>query len=425
MIELNNLLNLTNYVFVLFFGVAASLFLADIPFREHVRLYLLTLAGFGVIQLFAYLLLGESTLYKCYPVFIHLPLMLLITFGFHKNIYISMTAVLSAYLLCTPRKWFGTLISFFFDGNMTAFYLAAILITLPLLLLVEKYIAPYIIRLKYESRRTLVLFFLLPLAYYILEYLFTVYTNLLYTGGAVVIDFVDSFTVLLYFVFSMLSLKFSNEKSQIEHENILLVTAAAQAQREIAQLSASARQTAIYRHDLRHHMNFLQSCIAENRLQQAEAYIEDICAGLEASRLEKYCENEAVNLILSSYVTKAKEQQIAVDISVRTSDFSRFQIPDLCSLFANGLENAIHACMKIPSTEKRHIALKIYEKNDRLCIQLANSCANEPVFEHDIPVSTEKDHGIGVKSMISVVEKYHGVYGFFADHGEFRFQASL
>ena len=34
-------------------------------------------------------------------------------------------------------------------------------------------------------------------------------------------------------------------------------------------------------------------------------------------------------------------------------------------------------------------------------------------------------YGVGVQSMISVVEKYHGVYGFFADHGEFRFQASM
>lgn len=423
--ELLNLLNMTNYVFVLFFGVTASLVLAGIPFSEHKRLYIFTLAFFGAVQLLAYLLLGEATLYKCYPVLIHLPLIFLIAFGFGKNIYVSMIAVLLSYLLCTPRKWFGTLISYFFGGDMTVFYLSAILITLPILFLTANYIAPYVIRLKDESRATMILFFILPLAYYILEYAFTVYTDLLYTGGAVVIDFVDSFTVLLYFVLSMLSLEFSNQKSKAEHENILLAAAAAQAQKELSQLSASAKQAAIYRHDLRHHMNFLKSCIAENRLDQANAYITEICDGLEASQLKKYCDNEAVNLILSSYITKAEEQQISVDVSVRTSDFSRFQIPDLCSLFANGLENAIHASTDIQPPENRHIALKLYEKNDRLCIQLINRCANEPVFEHDIPVSTRKDHGIGVRSMISVVEKYHGVYGFSADHGEFRFQASL
>lgn len=49
--------------------------------------------------------------------------------------------------------------------------------------------------------------FLLPLVYYVLEYTFTVYTDLLYTGGAVVIDFMDSFLVVsfLFCLFSRLN----------------------------------------------------------------------------------------------------------------------------------------------------------------------------------------------------------------------------
>ena len=46
-------------------------------------------------------------------------------------------------------------------------------------------------------------------------------------------------------------------------------------------------------------------------------------------------------------------------------------------------------------------------------------------FENDIPISKNAGHRIGVKSMASVVEKYGGVYGFFADGKEFRFQASM
>ena len=96
------------------------------------------------------------------------------------------------------------------------------------MILVIKYMSPYIIRLKYESKKALLLFFMLPLAYYILEYTFTVYTDLLYTGGAVVIDFMDSFIVVFYFILSMLSLKFSDEKNKAERENLLLTTATSQ-----------------------------------------------------------------------------------------------------------------------------------------------------------------------------------------------------
>ena len=425
MADLSMLLELVNYGFVLFFGIVVSLYLADINFSDHKVLYICTLLAFGVAQLVFYLIMGESLLYKSYPLLIHLPLFLLIWLEFHRNFYIAAISVLSAYLLCTPRKWLGTLVAFFFHGNPLVAYIVSICVTIPLLFLVIRYIAPYIIRLKYESRKILLLFFLLPLSYYILEYSFTVYTDLLYTGGPVVIDFMDSFIVLFFFILSMLSLDFADKKSSAERENLLLTTATAQAQKEIAQLSASQKQAAIYRHDLRHHMTFLQNCIADNNQGQALEYIHQICTDIDNSRVITYCQDNALNLILSSYASQARDAGIDLRFSVTATDFSRFQITDLCSLFANALENAIHACEQIPSPKKRYITLKVYEKNNRICIHIANNYIQNPIFEDEIPVSHETRHGIGVKSMISVVEKYHGVYGFFTENGEFRFQASL
>lgn len=88
--------------------------------------------------------------------------------------------------------------SLLFDGSPVVANLVSICVTIPLLYLVIRYIAPYIIRLHYENKKTLLLFFLLPLSYYILEYTLTVYTDLLYTGGPVIIDFMDSFLVLFF-----------------------------------------------------------------------------------------------------------------------------------------------------------------------------------------------------------------------------------
>lgn len=223
------LLGLINYGFVLFFGIVMSLYLADIHFEDNKIPYIITILALGAIQLLSYLMMGENLLYKCYPLLIHLPLVLLIRFAFHRNIYIATISVLSAYLMCTPRKWFGTLAAFFFDGSPVVANLVSICVTIPLLYLVIRYIAPYIIRLHYENKKTLLLFFLLPLSYYILEYTLTVYTDLLYTGGPVIIDFMDSFLVLFFFILAMVSLDFSNKKSTAERENLLLTTAAAQA----------------------------------------------------------------------------------------------------------------------------------------------------------------------------------------------------
>lgn len=303
--NISDIINLINYISVLFFGIIAAFYLADLPFEAHHRLYALTLLGFSTVQLVFYLLLGETIIYKCYPLLIHLPLILLIRFVCHRDTCISIISVLAAYLFCTPRKWFGTLIASFTDNEHMVANIGAILITIPLLFLIIRYVSPYITRLQYESRTILWLFMLLPVIYYILEYTFTVYTDLLYTGGAVVAEFMDSAIVILYCIFSMLSLEFSNQKHKAEQANVLLTASASQAQKEIFQLSKSEQQAAIYRHDLRHHMTFLQSCIQEGRRETALNYISEIYDDLERSRFTRYSTDEPLNLILSSYADKA------------------------------------------------------------------------------------------------------------------------
>ena len=178
--NLTTLVHLLNYGLVLIFGIIASFYLADYPFPAHKRAYCLTIIGFSLMELIFYLILGEDVLYKCYPLLIHLPLILLIRFVLHRNFFVSVIAVSSAYLLCTPRKMFGTLVAFFFDYDPFITDIVAILVTIPLLWLIIRFLSPYIIRLKYENQTILFLFCLLPMAYYVLKYAFTVYTSLLY-----------------------------------------------------------------------------------------------------------------------------------------------------------------------------------------------------------------------------------------------------
>ena len=138
-----------------------------------------------------------------------------------------------------------------------------------------------------------------------------------------------------YFILSMLTIEYASQRSRTERENLLLTTVSIQAKKEIAQLSDSKKQAAIYRHDLRHHMNFIQNCIQEQKTEEALSYINEICTTLQSGAIQKYCENESVNLILSSYIEKAQALQIQTTISVTATDFSRFQITDLCSLLSN------------------------------------------------------------------------------------------
>lgn len=414
-----------NFIFVLFFGIALSLSFADISIRKHPMDYIVIFCGFGILQGIVYLTLGTEVLFKSYPILTHLPLFLLLKYYYKKSSYIAGIAVLCAYLFCTPRKWIGTFISFFWGYSTEVSFITQILITIPLLIIIMKFASPAISQLKYEDDSVLRVVIFFPFIYYFIEYAITVYTDLLYTGGPAVVEFIDSTIVTVYFIFSLMFLRTLYEKKEIEVERLVLNIMAANFDSEIEALKKSEQQSRIYRHDLRHHLNYLNSCIAENKLQDATDYISQICKGIDNAKVTQYSNNEALNLILSSYAGRAKEKEIGIDIRVSTDSYERFQITDLCSLLANALENAINACVQIENPDGRYITLHMYEKNNKLCLKIANSYVTVPIFEHKLPISKQSGHGIGVKSMIYVAEKYSGVYQFIAKDGRFTFQVSM
>ena len=257
------------------------------------------------------------------------------------------------------------------------------------------------------------------------KYFITVYTDLLYNGCAATVEFMDASIVTVYFIFSIIYLKTLYEKKEIEVEYAVLTIMTKNFDKEIAQLKTSQTQLAICRHDLRHHLNYLNACISENKLQEAASYIEQTCEDINNTKVVQYSQNEPLNLILSSYVNKALEKEITIEVLVSATNFIRFQITDLCSLLANAIENAIHGCEQLTDSNCRYIKLHMYEKSNKLCLNIHNSYAVLPTFVQGLPVSSKEGHGIGVKSMIYVVEKYHGVYGFHAKDGRFTFQMSM
>lgn len=418
-------LTVINFSFVLLFGIILSLSFANIEFRKNQKQYFLTICCFGMVQAIAYLAFGDEFMFKAYPLLIHFPLFLLLRYYYKKNIFVSGIAVLSAYLFCTPRKWIGTFVSYFWDYSMEVSYIVQIIVTIPLLIVILKFINPYVTRLRFEDNKVLGFFISVPLIYYIIEYYFTVYTDLMYQGGVVIIEFMDAAVVVIYFIFSVIYLRTLYEKKEIEVEQAISKIMANQMQNEIKALRESQNQASIYRHDLRHHLNYLRACISQDRLQDAEEYIDNVCKDIDRFQVIRYSENDSINIIISAYIAKAKDKNIRIETKITATDFIRFSIPDLCSLLFNALENAIYAVEKVDDIDERYIKLKIYSKNNKLCIDLRNKYKIEPVFEREIPVTKEKEHGVGIKSMIRIVEKYKGVYRFISKEDVFIFQAAL
>ena len=127
---------------------------------------------------------------------------------------------------------------------------------------------------------------------------------------------------------------------------------------EVAYLSAETRA---YRHDLRHHLQYITACIENEQYEQALQYIHSISEEIEASQTDLLLRNEAANLILSSFADRAKAQSIPLAVHAVLPNQLPLAESDLCVLLSNALENAIHACSEradgIPDIE-----VQTYEK---------------------------------------------------------------
>ncbi|MGN0413269.1 MAG: sensor histidine kinase [Lachnospiraceae bacterium] len=301
-----------------------------------------------------------------------------------------------------------------------------LLITLPLLLILLYFASPVVRQLSGYSAKIQCQFGVIPALYYAFDYFTCVYTDLLFRGDPVVVEFMPFVCCLAYLAFLLYNSEKEWKHSQLQQIQKGLDLQLDQAVREINGLRESQALTRQYRHDMRHHLQYLSACIKNGQGEQAQEYISGICKEIEAQNVLCYCENETANLILSSFFGRAEKDGIGMNVQASLPAFTMVSERDLCVLLSNALENALHACQSLTAEGKACIIdVQLYEKNNKLFLQVTNPCEKPVRFEKGIPVSDREGHGIGVQSICAIVQRYRGIYHFSVENGKFILRLSL
>ena len=388
-------LSLCNLASVGIFGIVLSAAFCELEWTRQRKLLLagctvLMLALQGVVSL----QWSTSFARYLYPVITHLPLVIL--------------------LVAMTRKVLWSLI-------------AELVVTLPLLLALVHWIAPSVRALSHSSLKLQLQFGVIPLLSYVFDYFTRIYTDLLSSGNQAAVEFMPFVCSLAYLVFVLQTTQEQKLRSQLEQPQNSLNLQVAQAVREIDALRESQRKASTYRHDLRHHLQYISACIENGRAEAAQEYIHSVCAEIEASKVNVYCENEAANLILSAFATRA--QNSGIDFRVHAAIPLVLPLPDsdLCVLLSNALENALHAGQRQREAGKPAVVeTTAYQKDGRLFLQIANSCSFPVQFRAEgIPTTSQPGHGLGVRSICAIVEQYGGMYSFSQQQDQFVLRISL
>ena len=172
------------------------------------------------------------------------------------------------------------------------------------------------------------------------------------------------------------------------------------------------------RHDLRHQLTAIRG-LAGDTNPQLSKYIDDLLDTIPAAPQE-YCENQAVNAIVSHYAALCREQGIETDIrlSVPTRT-EQTTDAELCVIFGNLMENALEACGRM-TEGKKFIHLGSRVDMGLLTIIMDNSFHGQFKQEHGKYLSsTRDDFGVGLSSIQAVARKRGGDARFDTDGNVF------
>ncbi len=423
---INNLLIFRSGI-VLVFGVAVSLLFAGV---KRTRTSKLAIAIFYALVLFIQILcwqmFGLEYTKKLYPIITHIPSIAFLVLYFKRPWTISISSVLTAYLCCQIPRWFGSVAAAVFDSRY-ADHISYFIAMCVVYYFLKKYVADSVLQLVERSTRSCLLFGAVPFLYYLFDYTTTIYTDLLYSGAREAVQFTPSVICTFYLVFVLLYYYESQKQTKAQRERDIFASQFQQARLELDTMRQMHNNTVIYRHDMRHHLSLIGGFAADGDLQKIKEYLKSTEAAIDSLTPIRYCENETVNLILSNFESKARKVQVKLQANVTLPEELNINDTELCALLSNALENAITAANLVEDENLRKVYIHVIINGDKLIISTENAYVGKIDMEGDLPKSNRIDagHGYGIKSMVSIVEHYGGLYSFETGGGVFILQLLL
>ncbi|NLZ51591.1 MAG: GHKL domain-containing protein [Thermoanaerobacteraceae bacterium] len=363
---------------------------------------------------------------QVYPLITHLPSIIFIALYFKRPWIISISSILTAYLCCQIPKWIGS-VAVAIITNPWADHIAYFIAMCIVYYFLQKYVANSVRQLMERSVRSCLFFAAIPLLYYLFDYATTVYTELLYTGAPVAVQFTPSAICTFYLVFVLLYYNEAEKQAAAQRERDIFASQFHNAKIELEAMRQMQDNTMIYRHDMRHHLMLLGGFAADGDLNKIKEYLAKAEADIDALTPIRYCENETINLIISSFVNKAIKKQVALQVDVNLPENLTINDTELCALLSNALENAITAAAQVEDEKLRKVYFHALINDCKLLISTENAYVGKIDMDGDLPISNKKEagHGFGIKSIIDTINRHGGLYSFETEGGVFIMQLLL
>lgn len=208
-----------------------------------------------------------------------------------------------------------------------------------------------------------------------------------------------------FFIFWMYNLLSDTFFRQYENEALRLKVQGYASQIDIM-LDGEEKVRAL-RHDMKHHLGELKAMAAKGKAEELLAYIGDMERFMGNPDEVAFSGNVEIDGVLNYMVKRAKSELTDVTVQVQLPETVGHSF-DINVILGNLLENAIEAAVK---TEEKRMEVKVRMKQGILRIEVENSYDGRLRQSPQgllTSKSKSREHGIGLKNVQKMVEKYNG-----------------
>lgn len=242
------------------------------------------------------------------------------------------------------------------------------------------------------------------------------------TGNHILL-IVDAVGLLLAMVIHFVLVDLLNEHNSKEEQDKLLHQQIQMENEKANALYDVYLQQRHLTHDFTNQLNTIAGLIEQGNTKSALDLIRRSSAEIHTSTLVVNTGNPMIDTLLSQKYNEARKKAIPVFFSLCNLTECPIDSRDLLVLLGNLLDNAIEASERI---DVPCIQIKLQCSDHDFVLSVRNHAAQDTVIaDNTIPLSTKQDpgHGIGLKNVVVILQKYHAEYTFSAKKGWFQFTA--
>lgn len=182
------------------------------------------------------------------------------------------------------------------------------------------------------------------------------------------------------------------------------------------QYKAAQEETRAFRHDVQNNLTAVAMLMEQKKYDEAEQYINDMRTEVSSFSPKVVTGDEMLDSLISAKLAKMAENRIKFRIDGVIDGGLGWKPMDICTVFANALDNAIEAASQVAEGEPRDIGINIKKTAHQRLISISNSCKEDidcnALMDESLHFTSKADkrlHGFGMKNIQKVIEKNGGM----------------